>query len=68
MNDQTRDDALNDAEQRRQARGDAETFGLQVQFLRAHGLPRGEVTTLYAGGVFLSDLKRHEQALFAPGP
>lgn len=60
MNDQARDDALSDAEQRKQARGDAETIKLQVQFLRAHGLPRGEVTTLYAGGVFLSGVKRHE--------
>jgi hypothetical protein len=60
MNDQTTDEALSDAEQRRQVRGDAETFRLHVQFLRAHGLPRGEVTTLYAGGVFLSGVKRHE--------
>jgi hypothetical protein len=60
MNDQTRDEALSDAEQRRQARGDAQTFQLQVQFLRAHGLPRGEVTTLCAGGVFLSGDKRYE--------
>lgn len=60
MNDQTRDDALSDVEQRRRACSDAETFQLQVQFLRAHGLPRGEVTTLCAGGVFLSGLQRHE--------
>jgi hypothetical protein len=60
MNDQSKDDALSDAEQRRPARGDAETFKLQEQFLRAHGLPRGEVTTLFAGGVFLSGVKRHE--------
>lgn len=60
MNDQTKNDPLSDAEQRTQARGDAETFKLQVQFLRAHGLPSGEVTTLFAGGVFLSGVKRHE--------
>lgn len=59
MNDQTRDEAVIDAEPRRQVRIDAETFQLQVQFLRAHGLPRGEVTTLYAGGVFLSGVERH---------
>ena len=59
MSDQTRDEALVDAEPRRQVRTDAETFQLQVQFLRAHGLPRGEVTTLYAGGVFLSGVERH---------
>lgn len=59
MSDQSKDDGLSIAEQRRQVRGDAETFQLQMQFRRAHGLPRGEVTTLYAGGVFLSGVKRH---------
>ena len=59
MSDRTRDEVPIDAEQRRQARNDAETFQLQMQFLRAHGLPRGEVTTLYAGGVFLSGVERN---------
>jgi len=52
-------DAAADEERRRQARTDAESFQLHVQFMRAHGLPRGEVTTLSTGGVFVSGVDRH---------
>lgn len=49
--------ALTDEEQRTRARTDANTFRLQQQFMRAHGAPRGELTTLVTtsldGGVFL---------------
>ena len=36
----------------------ADHFQLQVQFVRAHGQPRGEVTTLRSGGVFVSEVER----------
>jgi len=50
--------ALMDEEQRSPARSDANTFHLQQQFIRAHGAPTGQLTTLITtsieGGVFLS--------------
>ena len=52
-------DALTDEEKRLQARADQESFQLHVQFVRAHGLPKGEVTLLSAGGVFYSGVERH---------
>jgi hypothetical protein len=52
-------DALADEEKRRQARIDAAPFQLQVQFVRAHGLPRGEVTMLLPADGFSSRLDRH---------
>lgn len=45
-------DALADEEKRLQALADQESFRLHVQFLRAHGLPKGEVTIFVSGGVF----------------
>lgn len=43
---QTLCDALTDEVQRLQPRTDANTFRLHQQFMRAHGVPRGELTTL----------------------
>jgi hypothetical protein len=55
--------ALTGEKQRLQARNDANTFRLQQQFIRAHGAPRGQLTTLVTtsveGGVFLSSADRH---------
>ena len=55
--EQTMGHALTDEEQSMRARTDANTFRLQQQFMRAHGAPRGELTTLVTtsvdGGVFL---------------
>jgi hypothetical protein len=49
-------------EQRLRARTDANTFRLQQQFMRAHGAPRGQLTTLVTtsgeGGVFVSSIDR----------
>jgi hypothetical protein len=39
-------DALTQEQKRLQLRTDAATFCLHQQFLRAHGLPKGELTTL----------------------
>lgn len=51
-------------QERLQARADAATFVLHQQFTRAHGTPKGELTTLVTtsvdGGVFLSRLERHQ--------
>ena len=59
---QTMRHALTDEEQRLRARTDANTFRLQQQFIRAHGAPRGPLTTLVTtsgeGGVFLSSVDR----------
>jgi len=52
--EQTMCDALTDEEKRLRECDDAVTFQLQRQFIRAHGLPRGEVTTLSPGGIFHS--------------
>lgn len=59
---QTTRHALTDEEQR--PRTDASTFRLQQQFMRAHGAPTGQLTTLVTtsieGGVFLcSNRRRH---------
>jgi hypothetical protein len=55
--EQTMGHALTDEELSVRARTDANTFRLQQQFMRAHGAPRGELTTLVTtsvdGGVFL---------------
>lgn len=55
--EQTRRHALTDEEQRSRTRTDANTFRLQQQFMRAHGMPKGQLTTLVTtsvdGGVFL---------------
>ena len=54
---QTPRHALTDDEQRARTRIDASTFRLQQQFMRAHGAPTGQLTTLVTtsveGGVFL---------------
>lgn len=54
----TKRDARRDEEQRPRAPIDASTFRLNQQFMRAHGAPRGELTTLVTslveGGAFLS--------------
>jgi hypothetical protein len=54
---------LMDEEQRAPARTDASTFRLQQQFMRAHGLPTGQLTTLVTssieGGVFLCSRREH---------
>jgi hypothetical protein len=57
--DQVMCDVPSNEEKRQHARTGAEVFQLHVQFLRAHGLPKGEVTTLYADGIFLSAIERH---------
>jgi hypothetical protein len=55
---QTLRHALRDEEQRPRTRTDANSFRLQQQFIRAHGAPRGPLTTLVTtpgeGGAFLS--------------
>jgi hypothetical protein len=60
--EQTMRHALKDDEQRLPSRTDASTFRLQQQFMRAHGAPRGQLTTLVTttveGGVFLSGNQR----------
>ena len=60
--EQTRSHALTDEEQRPRTRNDANTFRLQQQFMRAHGAPRGQLTTFVTtsveGGVFLSSERR----------
>lgn len=58
--EQTMRHALKDDEQRLPSRIDASTFRLQQQFMRAHGAPRGQLTTLVTveGGVFLSSNER----------
>jgi hypothetical protein len=43
-------DALADEERRQQARADQQSFQLHLQFVRAHGLPKGEVTLFSSGG------------------
>jgi hypothetical protein len=59
---QTTRHALTDEEQRSRARTDASTFRLQQQFMRAHGAPTGQLTTLVTtsieGGVFLCAHRR----------
>ena len=54
--------ALTEEEQRSRARADASTFRLQQQFIRAHGIPSGQLTTLVTssieGGVFLCANRR----------
>lgn len=59
---QTMRHALTDEKQHLRARTDANTFRLQQQFIRAHGAPRGPLTTLVTtsgeGGVFLSCIDR----------
>jgi hypothetical protein len=52
--EQTMCDALNEDEQRLQSPASVETFRLATEFSRAHGVPRGEVTTLCGGNVLLS--------------
>jgi hypothetical protein len=56
-------DELTDEDRRVSPRTDAATFVLHQQFTRAHGSPRGElttlVTTLVRGGAFLSSIERH---------
>ena len=60
--EQTMRHALTDEEQRMRVRTDANTFRLQQQFMRAHGAPRGELTTLVTtsveGGVFLCNRRQ----------
>jgi len=60
--EQTMRHAPTDEEQRMRARTDANTFRLQQQFMRAHGAPRGELTTLVTtptdGGVFLCNRRQ----------
>lgn len=50
--------ALRDEELRSRTRTDATAFRLQQLFMREHGVPRGQLTTLVTtpveGGVFLS--------------
>lgn len=57
---QTMCDAMPE-EERRLLTGmdDAESFQLHVQFMRAHGPPKGEFTTLSAGGA-LSRSQQHD--------
>jgi hypothetical protein len=60
----TRRHALMDEEQRLPTRADASTFRLQQQFMRAHGAPTGQLTTLITtsieGGVFLCSDRRQQ--------
>lgn len=60
--DQTLCDAIPEYEKRRcAARTDQTRFALHQQFLRAHGIPKGEFTTFVRGGfatVALSDERR----------
>jgi hypothetical protein len=62
--EQTMRHAFTDEEQRLRARTDANTFRLQQQFMRAHGAPRGQLTTLVTtsgeGGVFVCSQRRHQ--------
>ena len=52
-------DALTEQEKRAQTPADAATYRLHLQFMRAHGLPKGEVTTLANGGSLMSGVERH---------
>jgi hypothetical protein len=60
--EQTRRHALTDEKVRLRTRNDASTFRLQQQFMRAHGAPRGQLTTLITtsgeGGVFVCSQRR----------
>ena len=60
--EQPRRHTLTDQEQRVPTRNDANTFRLQQQFMRAHGAPRGQLTTLITtsveGGVFVCSQRR----------
>lgn len=51
-------DALIDEEKRLPTRVDQESFELQLQFVLAHGWPKGEVTLLSTGGVSSSGRER----------
>lgn len=53
-------DALAEDERRPQARTDAETFQLYLQFVRAHGLPKGAITTLSPAGVCSCEFDRRK--------
>jgi hypothetical protein len=55
--------ALMDEEQRLPARTDANTFRLQLQFMRAHGASSGQLTTLVTsleGGTVWSSAQRRQ--------
>ena len=47
-------DALTEQEKRVKTRTDTATYRLHLQFMRAHGLPKGELTTLATGGTLVS--------------
>lgn len=47
-------DAVHHDDGKLKVRGDAETFGLNVAFQRAHGSPRGEVTTFSNAGLVIA--------------
>ena len=51
-------EALTDDAKRLPARVDQESFQLHLQFVRAHGLPKGEVTLLSTGGGLSSGSER----------
>ena len=53
-------DALTQQEKRVQTRTDATTYRLHLQFVRAHGAPKGELTTLAAVGSLISGVERHK--------
>lgn len=50
--EQTMCDAVYDDPEKWLAHTDAATFRLQAEFIRSHGAPKGEVTTVFGMGLF----------------